>query len=195
MLQDINTQGLIFLHSFITTPKEAQVFGFIADFPIFFLPVFLFVSWIYFSYSKQKEQKNTLLFIFYSTLVAFIINMVIQSFVTFDRPESVLEATNTLILNHIPDASFPSDHTAISIAFVTALYLGGFKKVAFMFLPFAMLMNISRIISGVHWPLDVFAGTIVGILSGGIVFHYLRYNKYILSLNKTLLKIAHIIKL
>ncbi len=124
MLHDINTQWLVYLHGFITNQQDAKIFGFIADFPIFFLPAFLFISWIYYTCKKQNEQKKTLLFIFYSTFVALCINIIIQSIVLFDRPETVLQATNSLILNHIPDASFPSDHTAISIAFVTALYLG-----------------------------------------------------------------------
>jgi membrane-associated phospholipid phosphatase len=50
-------------------------------------------------------------------------------------------------MSHIPDASFPSDHTAVSIAFVTALFLSGYKKIAIIFLPFALIMNVSRIIS------------------------------------------------
>jgi undecaprenyl-diphosphatase len=65
------------------------------------------------------------------------------------------------LLDHIPDASFPSDHASVSVAFLTALYLTGYKKVFWAFMPWVILMNLCRVIAGVHWPFDILAGTIV----------------------------------
>jgi membrane-associated phospholipid phosphatase len=48
-------------------------------------------------------------------VLAVIINLIIQQFFFFERPETLI----TPILKHIPDASFPSDHTSVSFAFLT----------------------------------------------------------------------------
>lgn len=172
-----------------------MIFGIIADAPIFFLPIFLIWMWLYYVIKNNIEQKKSLLLLFYSTVLALFINIVIQNLVHFDRPESVLQGTWNLILNHIPDASFPSDHTAVSMAFAIALYFIGFRKTAYIFFPIAVLMNVSRVISWVHWPFDIIVWTIVGLLSGYIVCKILIKNKYLNVLSDNLIKISKFFKL
>lgn len=195
MIENFNTTWLIFFNNFAQGENGLKIFAYIADFPIFFLPIFLIFTWIYYVIKNKNEQKKSLLFLVYSTFVALFINIVIQKLVHFDRPESALQNSGNLILDHIPDASFPSDHTAVSIAFVTALYLFGFRKIALVFLPFAFAMNISRIVVGVHWPLDVIVGTIIGFLSAIFVYKVVQHYKIIQNLNIQILKIAAIFRL
>ena len=195
MFQQYNEQGLIFLNSFADTVTLQKFFWFLADIPIFFLPIFLIWMWLYYVIKNNNVQKKSLLLLFYSTVLALLINIVIQNLVHFDRPESVLQWVWHLILNHIPDASFPSDHTAVSIAFATALFFTGYKKVAYVFFPLAFAMNISRIISWVHWPFDVIVGTIIWLFSGYIICVLLKNNKYMNMLNNKLLEVAAIFKL
>ncbi|MDQ7023403.1 MAG: hypothetical protein Q9M97_07925 [Candidatus Gracilibacteria bacterium] len=52
----------------------------------------------------------------------------IQQFIIVERPEQHLGAGAKLLLDHLPDASFPSDHATVSIAFLTGLLLSGYKK-------------------------------------------------------------------
>jgi undecaprenyl-diphosphatase len=59
--------------------------------------------------------------------------------------------------------SFPSGHT--QIAFGVATYLASrFKKYWWLFYSGAVCMGISRIYVGSHFPMDVLAGAIVGML-------------------------------
>lgn len=61
--------------------------------------------------------------------------------------------------------SFPSSHTAL--AFVTASFLHPVSgKSSYFFWIFAIMMGISRIVVGVHYPSDVVAGAITGIILG-----------------------------
>jgi len=76
-------------------------------------------------YSKKNknENKENLLYIFYSCLFAIIINYIIKFFIFSPRPIDYLDNTNFLLLDKIPESSFPSDHASISIAFLTSLYI------------------------------------------------------------------------
>ncbi|MFZ3233214.1 MAG: hypothetical protein WA194_06965 [Patescibacteria group bacterium] len=50
---------------------------------------------------------------FYATVLAIVINIAIQKFVHIDRPTEFARSTGHFLLNHVPDASFPSDHASV----------------------------------------------------------------------------------
>jgi undecaprenyl-diphosphatase len=75
------------------------------------------------------------------------VTLTIQHFIHFKRPEDYLVGAGKLLINHVPDASFPSDHATVSFAFLSALLFANYKKIFWIFLPFVILMNISRIIA------------------------------------------------
>jgi undecaprenyl-diphosphatase len=121
--------------------------------------------------------------------------LIIKQFVSIDRPETVLEWVWKLLLKHIPDASFPSDHSAVSTAFLLSLFYTNYKKIWYLFLIFTILMCTSRIILWVHWPFDILAGILVWVLSAIISFKVLKWNKYVDIFNKFILKLANYLKL
>jgi undecaprenyl-diphosphatase len=94
-------------------------------------------------------------------IFAVIISTIIQQFVHLERPEESIKNAGRLILEHIPDASFPSDHASVGIAFLVSSFLFGFKKFALILTPFFIVMLLSRISGGLHWPLDILVGSIV----------------------------------
>jgi membrane-associated phospholipid phosphatase len=77
-------------------------------------------------------------------------------------------------LGHVPrDPSFPSGHTAI--AFACATMLSYYRpKLAPAFFLLAVAIGFSRVYVGVHYPLDVLGGAVLGLLCGGIVIALLR---------------------
>lgn len=110
---------------------------------------------------KMKEKKAFLLLVLAIPIAVLIIKTIHlfyfeqRPFVDFGFLPIVLEET---------DASFPSRHATIAsvIAFAYA-YLK--SKWAFVLLPIALLIGISRIYVGVHYPLDVLGGFATGIIS------------------------------
>lgn len=195
-MQEINEGLLIFMNSLMEYKIVEYLAIFFADTPIFFLPIFLVFMWLYYTYKiRNKNKKKNLLFIFYSAVIWIIFSYIIKSFISIDRPETVLEWVWKLVLNHIPDASFPSDHATVSVAFLTSLFFAWYKKTWLIFLIPVILMNLSRVTVWVHWPIDILMWTIIWIVSSIISFKLLKKVKILDIVNNYIIKIMNYIKL
>jgi membrane-associated phospholipid phosphatase len=64
--------------------------------------------------------------------------------------------------------SFPSSHTAVAVATVIALRPFVARPVAVVAVGYAVLVGLSRVYVGVHYPLDVLAGAGIGMAVGGV---------------------------
>jgi len=65
--------------------------------------------------------------------------------------------------------SFPSSHTAVTVAVVIALLPFLPRVLAGVAIGYAVLVGWSRVYLGVHYPLDVLAGAGIGMAVGGAV--------------------------
>lgn len=190
-----NESWLLYLNSFSTNKIIENIVWIFADAPIFFIPIFLIVSWIIYSCKKNTLKKENLLLIFYSCLLGIIIALIIQQIIHFDRPENYIKHTGKLLLKHIPDASFPSDHATVSFAFLTSLFLAWYKKSFILFLPFVIIMWLARVIAWVHWPFDIIVWTLVWFLSSIIIFKFVKKLEITKKINTLILKVASFVKL
>ena len=191
ILFEINKNILEATNSFIINNNLEKYVWFFADFPIFFLPVFLLSSWLFYSYKTQNEHKFDLLNIFLSIVLAILISLIIQQIIQIDRPESIIKP----ILTHIPDASFPSDHAIVSFAFLAWLFLAWYKKIFSIFSIFVVLMNFSRVAWWIHWFFDIMAWAVIWVLSSYFIFKYLKNTKILKQINTFIIKIMNKIKL
>lgn len=192
--ETINKPLSIYLNSFTDNKIIWDIVYAFADGPIFILPVFLVWYWFYYNYKKDNIWKNKLLFIFYSTIIAILISFIIQQFVNIERPEESLRSAWKLILNHIPDKSFPSDHASIWSSFLVSLFLFWFLRIWLFLTPLIIIMLISRIAGWVHWPLDILAWIIIWSLSGFIIYKFQNLTIFKM-LNNFVLKLTSYFKL
>ena len=67
----------------------------------------------------------------------------------------------------LDEFSFPSGHTLHAVSF-TLIALAYFPMLAPLLVPFTVLVMLSRIVLGLHYPSDVLAATVIGSVLGAI---------------------------
>ncbi|HYN19611.1 MAG TPA: phosphatase PAP2 family protein [Thermoanaerobaculia bacterium] len=96
--------------------------------------------------------------------IAVLTSQVLKRLCCRPRPSSSIGGFASLTEN--PDAfSFPSGHTAAAFGIAVAL-AGEGSALGALTLTLASGIAISRVYLGAHYPLDVAAGTLVGVLAG-----------------------------
>ncbi|HEY9396443.1 MAG TPA: phosphatase PAP2 family protein [Burkholderiales bacterium] len=68
--------------------------------------------------------------------------------------------------------SFPSGHTLHAVSF-TLIAIAYFPSLGSVLMPFALLIAMSRVILGLHYPSDVLAGAAIGTALAGVVLTWL----------------------
>ena len=115
---------------------------------------------------KKVWFRNGLLVLFSLLADLILCNKMLKPLFDRTRPYYVLDYEP--LIPPVGDASFPSGHTAVSFAAATAIYAIN-KKWGIAAYAFAVLMGFSRLYLGVHFPLDVFGGAIVGTVAAKLV--------------------------
>jgi undecaprenyl-diphosphatase len=110
-------------------------------------------------------------------LVANVAVYFLKFIVAEPRPFNVLPHVD-LLVSESEIYSFPSGHSASSFAVMMVIGLkyrlhikGKAYRLLYPLLAFAALIAFSRVYIGVHYPLDVVFGAIVGILSAILVIY------------------------
>ncbi|HEV3214177.1 MAG TPA: phosphatase PAP2 family protein [Vicinamibacterales bacterium] len=100
-------------------------------------------------------------------LASLLTDVVVKPLVGRHRP--YIDHPDIVLLAGRPgDASFPSSHAANSFAGAYAL-ARVFPEFRAAFWTLAILVAFSRVYVGVHYPLDVVAGVVIGLLAGAFV--------------------------
>ena len=97
-----------------------------------------------------------------SVLVAYVVTIVLKYLAHAPRPFVALVNIHPLIVE-TPYDSFPSGHATAFFALATAIYIYD-KRWGAVFFVIAILVALSRVISGVHFPIDILVGAIIGVL-------------------------------
>jgi len=143
---------------------------FLASYMAYIL-VALFLVFLFFSQYPKREKLQILLVTGISVIIARLgITELIRFF--YHRPRPFLDlATNQLLAND--NWSFPSGHATFFFAMATAIYLYNKKWGIFFFIA-TLLITVSRVIAGIHYPSDIIGGALIGITVAYITFYIIR---------------------
>ncbi|USN55498.1 MAG: hypothetical protein H6765_02650 [Candidatus Peribacteria bacterium] len=100
-----------------------QLIPYTADIFVFTYPIYLVALYLYGVSKQQQYYKEAALAIFFSAILASLINTTIQFFGDKTRPELSVLNKGQLLLSHLPSDPFPSDHAAVSAAVAMATLL------------------------------------------------------------------------
>ncbi len=98
--------------------------------------------------------------------LAWIITFFIKDALYIQRPFLALSDAN-LLFEHGGEDSFPSGHASFFAALSTAIFFYH-RRVGWIYFLCTLLISLSRVIAGIHFPLDILAGWAIG--TGSAIF-------------------------
>ncbi|RFU71212.1 undecaprenyl-diphosphatase [Peribacillus saganii] len=140
------------------------VIVFLAEYMVYFLGVALLISW----FSRTNRNRLMVINAVLALIIAEIAGKIAGQFYSNYQPFAELENVNLLIEKSVGN-SFPSDHAILFFSVCFSFWLFR-KKEGCLLLLLAILVAFSRIYVGVHYPADVAAGALLGVLSALLAF-------------------------
>jgi len=153
---------------------KSQLLDFAGIFFASYLPYLLLVLFFVFLLRERRWKVRFYNFVFVALAVILsrgLFAEIIRFFYYRPRPPVILSIEPLIDLSS--SGSFPSGHATIFFALAGAMFLLN-RRWGLWFFGGAILIGIARIFVGVHWPLDIVGGLVVGFLSAGIVKLLLR---------------------
>ena len=131
---------------------------FLASILIWLMFFGLVVLWVV----DGKIKRETVIHALFSCFIAWVICELIKTFFPTLRPFQS-QGLVPLTLTIPGDGAFPSSHTAVGFALAVTI-LKHDKKVGVLYLVMAGLVGVARIIAHVHYPIDIMAGAVIGVV-------------------------------
>ncbi|MBP2258333.1 phosphatase PAP2 family protein [Virgibacillus alimentarius] len=128
--------------------------------------ILLILVWIWFFRKGDKRiNKKIVLFAIFTVILAIGANYLINIFYFRPRPFTEIEGPITMLIDKAADSpSFPSNHATGAFAIAFAFFTKD-KRLGSGLIILAILIAISRIFVGVHYPTDVAAGAMIAFIA------------------------------
>lgn len=151
-------------------PLLDRLMAFGAQYALELYTIMFLMAWFRLPKSDMN-RRHALIVMGFSGILALMFNVLIAHVWFRPRPFMTLpQGSFTQLIPHSLDTSFPSDHTAGSFAFAAGSWKKADRWVSFSFTVLAVFVAVARIYTGVHWPTDVLAGAVIGILSARMLW-------------------------
>ncbi|MCL4310608.1 MAG: undecaprenyl-diphosphatase [Actinomycetota bacterium] len=123
---------------------------------------------LYMWFRRDDSAKKVALLSLLSMGIALLINQIIGHIYFRQRPFAVHDVT--LLLSKSTDPSFPSDHSAFVFGIAWLLWMKD-RKIGYFSLGIALLVGISRIFVGTHYPGDILGGAVIGFFTSLAIWY------------------------
>lgn len=128
---------------------------------------------LYTLFKKDRANQLRALQLLIPVALSAIVSNLLKYAIDLPRPYEVYPFIHKLSVGGSP--SFPSGHTADAFAFAMAVSLM-YRKwfIVILMLAWASVVGYTRMALGVHFPSDVLAGAMIGMLSAFAVFRHMQ---------------------
>ena len=114
-------------------------------------------------FNEIKIKFNNLVSIFAPVFIAWVFSSTLKDIFMRPRPFILFADKVKPLFLHGGMDSFPSGHATFFAALALSSYFVD-KKLGYICSALAIIVGISRVIAGVHFPLDILVGYILGII-------------------------------
>lgn len=158
----------IFLDSWIIFYAENLGIILVIFFVLFHLFSFLYPKGFGSRDEISQHSFRAIYMVLISSTLIFFISQIINHFYFSPRPFLVLDNVS-LLFTHGANDSFPSGHaTALfSLAFMSLFYSP--RVLSLLLFIGASVVGISRVVAGVHWPLDILGGIVLAAVGSSLI--------------------------
>ncbi|PFZ34339.1 undecaprenyl-diphosphatase [Bacillus wiedmannii] len=157
-LKDLDYEWFNFINNKVQQyPSIDNVMIIFAEYVQYAFVLLIILLWI-----KNKTNFRVMAFqASFALTLAYTVNRIIELFIYRERP--FISHNIKQLIEHAANSSFPSDHATSAIVIAATLLLSAYRfKYIWFFL--ALGVAFSRVWVGVHYPFDVIAGIIHGLL-------------------------------
>lgn len=154
------------MQSLLTNDALRDIAVFSARYLIFlFIPVIAGLGYVR---NKRLPLKQSLYDVGWAALVTLIVSNTVGEIIGRLRPYETSMEIARLIPPPMTTHAFPSSHTAVAFACAAALTYGR-PSWGLIALVAATAVGLGRVFVGVHYPTDVVAGAILGMICASLV--------------------------
>lgn len=137
---------------------------------LFFLAP-LVALWVFYK-TPREAKKNLAVFGMIVLILSYLVSVIAG--MLYSHPQPFALENITPLIAHEVDNSFPSHHTLLVAAIASVIYLYNRRVGSLLFL-LALLVGMSRVLAGIHHPIDVVASILIAALVTWVVDRV--YNK------------------
>jgi undecaprenyl-diphosphatase len=158
----------LFFNRDAANPLFDTVMPYITDSDHWIIPIVLI--WLYLMIFCGKKGRIAGLSILLVIALSNTLTDILKHLIRRDRPcpPGFFIEGGRFLLKNKKSFSFPSSHAA-NMGAMAAYFSGKFPRTVWFVVPIALAIGYSRIYVGVHYPIDVIAGFLLGITCGCIV--------------------------
>ena len=129
------------------------------------------VGWVVLTASTTSQRLEVLRALVVALILSELVAQVMKRLADQPRPLAVIPGLDTHGYPTSPHGNaYPSAHTALVVAAVSALWpwMGWPQRIVGV--AFAVLVACNRVYIGAHWPIDVVGGAAIGLLAGTVTW-------------------------
>ena len=164
MLEDLNYTLFAWMNATPDSPAWLiQAAILIARDLINIVPLLAVVLWLWGPRDQLSAQRQLVIKMGMAIVVSLTVSWVMGHVFPHDRP--FVDGVGYNFLHHAPDDSYPSDHGTVAFTFALAFLFWHRLWSGTVLMGVALLIAWSRVYLGVHWPLDMLGGLLVGMVA------------------------------